>query len=113
MQALQEALVNLLIVIVGGAVTIGTTKTTAYLKEKGILAQVESKQNYVDIAVQAVQQMYQESNGDEKLEVAKDYVIKLFRENNIPVSDGEIKLLIESAVKGMKDGIEQGESDVE
>lgn len=108
MEALQDVLLNLLIVVVGLATTFIGQKGTAYLKKKGVLAQLESKKNYVDIVVAAVQQVYAEANGDTKLQEAKVQLIDLFNKNGIKFTEEELNLLIESAVKGMKDGVDQG-----
>lgn len=108
MEALQEALLNLLIVVVGLATAFIGQKGHAYLKRKGVLAQLESKKNYVDIVVAAVQQVYAEANGDAKLQEAKAQLVDLFNKNGIKFTEDELNLLIESAVKGMKDGVDQG-----
>lgn len=108
MEALQEALLNLLIIVIGLVATFVGQKGHAYLKRKGILAQLESKKNYVAIVVSAVQQVYAESNGDAKLQEAKAQLVDLFNKNGIKFTEDELNLLIESAVKGMKDGVDQG-----
>lgn len=108
MEALQDVLLNLLIVVVGLATTFIGQKGHAYLKRKGVLAQLESKKNYVDIVVAAVQQVYAEANGDAKLQEAKAQLVDLFNKNGIKFTEDELDLLIESAVKGMKDGVDQG-----
>lgn len=107
MEALQEALINLLVVVIGLVASFVGAKGTQFLKEKGIAAQLESKKNYVDIVVKAMQQIYQEADGSEKLENAKSELIELFNKNGIKFTEEELNLLIESAVKGMKDGISQ------
>lgn len=111
MDALQDALLNLLIVVIGLVAAFIGQKGTAYLKRKGVLAQLESKKNYVDIVVAAVQQVYAEANGDAKLQEAKVQLIDLFNKNGIKFTEDELNLLIESAVKGMKDGVDQGVAD--
>ena len=108
MEALQDVLLNLLIVVVGLATTFIGQKGTAYLKRKGVLAQLESKKNYVDIVVTAVQQVYAEADGTAKLDEAKAQLVDLFNKNGIKFTEDELNLLIESAVKGMNDGVNQG-----
>lgn len=108
MEALQEALLNLLIVVVGLVAAFIGQKGSEYLKKKGVLAQLESKKNYVAIVVSAVQQVYAEANGDAKLQEAKAQLVELFNKNGIKFTEDELNLLIESAVKGMKDGVDQG-----
>ena len=108
MEALQDALLNVLIIIIGMVATFIGQKGHEYLKRKGVLAQLESKKNYVDIVVTAVQQVYAEANGDAKLQEAKAQLVDLFNKNGIKFTEDELNLLIESAVKGMKDGVDQG-----
>jgi len=76
MEALQDVLLNLLIVVVGLATTFIGQKGTEYLKKKGVLAQLESKKNYVDIVVTAVQQVYAEADGNAKLDEAKTQLVE-------------------------------------
>lgn len=104
MEALNEALVNLLVVVVGLVATFLGQKLNAYLKEKGISKQLQNKKGYADIIVNAVQQVYQEANGDEKLAQAKRDLVTMLNQNGVKFTEDELNLLIESAVKGMKDG---------
>ncbi len=108
MEALQNALLNLLIIVIGMVATFVGQKGTEYLKKKGVLAQLESKKNYVDIVVTAVQQVYAEADGNAKLQEAKTQLVDLFNKNGIKFTEDELDLLIESAVKGMNDGVNQG-----
>ncbi|WP_275400168.1 hypothetical protein [Enterococcus faecium] len=68
MEALQEALLNLLNVVV--AIFIGQ-KGSEYLKKKDILAQLKNNKNYMAIVVLVIQQVYTKVNGDAKLQEAK------------------------------------------
>lgn len=72
-----------MIVVVGLATGIIGQKGSEYLKKKGVLAQLESKKNYVAIVVSAVQQVYAEANGDAKLQEAKAQLIDLFNKNGM------------------------------
>ena len=91
---------TLLSIIMGYAVT----QLKAYLTKKGILAELENKKKYVDIVVKAVQQLYAEANGDFKLAEAKKQLVVIFNKNGVNFTDAELNMLIEAAVKGMKDG---------
>lgn len=104
MEALQESIVNLLAVLIGLLATFLTTKVNSYLKEKGIKQQLESKQDYVNIVVNAMQQLYAEADGPKKLQEAKQQLVALFNANKIPFTMEELDMLIEAAVKGMKEG---------
>lgn len=104
MEALQESIVNLLAVLIGLLATFLTTKVNTYLKEKGIKQQLESKQNYVNIVVNAMQQLYAEADGPKKLQEAKTQLVAFFNANKIPFTMEELDMLIEAAVNGMKEG---------
>ena len=104
MEALQEALINLLVVVIGLVATFVGQKGYSYLNNKGILKEIEAKQKYVNIVVSAIQQTYKEANGEEKLGEAKNQLVDFFNANGIKFTDIELNSLIESAVKGVKDG---------
>lgn len=102
MDALHDAVINLLVVLIGLLASFLSVKVNAYLKAKGIKDQLQSKQNYVNIVVNAMQQIYQEADGNKKLQEAKAQLVDFFNANNIPFTLDELDMLIESAVKGMK-----------
>ena len=104
MEALQEALINLLVVVIGLVATFVGQKGYSYLNNKGILKEIEAKQKYVNIVVNAIQQTYKEANGEEKLGEAKTQLVDFFNANGIKFTDIELNSLIEAAVKGVKDG---------
>ena len=104
MEALQEALINLLVVVIGLVATFVGQKGYSYLSNKGILKEIEAKQKYVNIVVNAIQQTYKEANGEEKLGEAKTQLVDFFNANGIKFTDVELNSLIEVAVKGVKDG---------
>ena len=109
MEDLTQALVNLLVVVIGLVATFVGQKGMAFLKKKGVVAQLESKQAYVNIVVNAMEQAFKEADGATKLKNAQTELSQLFRKNGIPFTEDEISLLIESAVKGMNDGIKKEE----
>ena len=103
MEALQEALINFLVVVIGLVATFVGQKGYSYLNNKGILKEIEAKQKYVNIVVNAIQQTYKEANGEEKLGEAKTQLVDFFNANGIKFTDVELNSLIEAAVKGVKD----------
>ena len=107
MEALQEALINFLVVVIGLVATFVGQKGYSYLNNKGILKEIEAKQKYVNIVVNAVQQTYKEANGEEKLGEAKTQLVDFFNANGIKFTDVELNSLIEAAVKGVKDGVKK------
>jgi|SRR5690606_14528087 len=106
-EAIQTELINLVVVVITALIGIVTQKVTAFLKEKGVVAKLEGNKELVKIAVNAVEQTYKELNGEEKLNVAKLELVKLMNEKKIKISEQEIDMLIESAVKEMNDSIKK------
>lgn len=108
MQALQEALINLLVVVIGVVASFLGQQGVQFLKKNGVLKEIESKKAYAKIVVNAIQQTYKEADGDEKLSEAKNQLIKMFSDNGIAFSSEELDSLIEAAVRGAKEGVSSG-----
>ncbi len=104
MQGLQEAVMQLAVVIITGLVSVLTAKATAYFKEKGLLAKLDAKKKSVDIAVNAVEQIYYEEAGPERYKQARTRAIDLLNKQGITITEQELDTLIEAAVAGMKQG---------
>lgn len=58
----------------------------------------KTKEAVVRTCVKAVEQLYHDLSGPEKLEKAKDGVVEMLNEKGIPISDLEMNLLIEAVV---------------
>jgi|SRR5690606_9887116 len=97
-------IVVILITILVGAVSRYAIK---FLREKGLLAKLQNNKELVKIAVNAVEQTYKTLEGSEKLNMAKLELVKLMNEKKVKISEKEIDLLIESAVKEMNDAIRE------
>ena len=104
MQGLQEAVMQLAVVIITGLVSVLTAKATAYFREKGLLAKLDAKKKSVDIAVNAVEQIYYEEEGPERYKQARTRAIDLLNKQGITITEQELDTLIEAAVSGMKQG---------
>lgn len=61
----------------------------------------ETKQKVVATCVKAVEQLYQDLNGEEKLNKAKENIVAMLSTKGIEISDIEIDMLIESCVAEM------------
>jgi len=107
MENLYAEIINLLILIIAGAVGVVAKYITSFLKKKGIVAQIESNKEIVKIVVNAVEQIYKNSHGEEKLNLAKIEVIKLAKEKGIKISEKEIDLLVEASVKEMNKAVKE------
>lgn len=76
-----------------------------YLLRKGGEKAVKIAEILAKNAVNAVEQVAQETGykGDEKLEQAKVYMISELKKYNVSMTDKELEVFVESAVKQMND----------
>lgn len=107
MEALQMEIINTVIVALTVLIGWTTKHVVVYLKEKGIVTKLDKNKALVRIAVDAVEQTYKTLHGKEKLNLAKIEVLKLAKSKGIKISEKELDLLIESAVKEMNDTIKK------
>lgn len=61
------------------------------------------KQNIVKTCVEAVEQMYKDLHGDEKLQKALEAISEILASKNITITDTELRMLIEAAVGEFND----------
>lgn len=74
------------------------------LYQKNILDSDDStKENIVKTCVKAVEQMYKDLHGAEKLQKVLEAVSEMLAAKNITITDTELKMLIESAVGEFND----------
>lgn len=76
-----------------------------YLLQKGGEKAVKIAEILAKNAVHAVEQVAQETGykGDEKLEQAKVYMISELKKYNVSMTDKDLEVFVESAVKQMND----------
>lgn len=67
----------------------------------------KTKQSVVRTCVKAVEQLYHDLGGPEKLEKAKGSAVEMLNEKGIPITDLELSMLIESAVSEFNYGFSQ------
>ncbi|MEN6325769.1 MAG: phage holin [Syntrophomonas sp.] len=72
-------------------------------KMKKIQAELETKQELANLAVQFAEQGYKEMHGQEKYNRAAEWLAARARERGIKVTADEIKGLIEAALRSLKD----------
>lgn len=70
----------------------------------------KTKQDVVRTCVKAVEQLYHDLGGPEKLEKAQEGVRQMLEEKGIPISQLEMELLIESVVAEFNRGLGGGEA---
>ena len=67
----------------------------------------KTKQSVARTCVKAVEQLYHDLGGPEKLEKAKASAVEMLNEKGIPITDLELSMLIESAVSEFNYGFSQ------
>ena len=88
---IQQELINLLVFVITTCVGIATRYLVSVLKRKGVLYQIESHKELAKIVVNAIEQIYTYSDGQEKFEMAKQELIEMLqkKKNNITEKDTE------------------------
>lgn len=98
----QDAIMSSLATIVVALIGWLTREAVSFLNEKGYTEKLHKKKYLVDIAVNAIQQIYENEDGEYKLMKARREAVKLLNENKIKISETELQNLIEASVKSMK-----------
>lgn len=75
---------------------------TKYINDK-------TKENVAKTVVQAVEQIYKELHGEEKLNVALDSAADMLEQKGISVTELELRMLIEAAVGEFNEAFKKGE----
>lgn len=97
--ALLQLMSTVVIALVGWA----TVKVKGYFDEKGISEKLNQYDYLADIAVKAVEQIYQNEDGEVKKQKAKDYIIDSLDDLNLTITPQQLDMFIESAVKRAKE----------
>lgn len=84
--------------------TLLAVKLNSFVNQKKVREELKSKQDIIKISVQFAQQVYALEDGTFKLEKAKEEAIRMLNKNGIPFDSNDLDTLIESSVKGFKDG---------
>jgi len=108
MESLQVEIVNLVILVIAGAVGFITKQITSYLNKKGVLSQINGNKEIVKIVVNAIEQTYKTLDGKEKFELAKMEILTMAKAKGLKITEKELDLLIEHSVKEMKNGVKEG-----
>ena len=69
------------------------------------VADDRTKESIARTVVKAVQQIYKDLNGEEKLIKATENIAEMLADKNIIINDLEIRMLIEAAVREMNDEV--------
>lgn len=71
------------------------------------------KRDVVETAIRGVEQIYKDIHGPEKLQNAMVAASEMLAEEGIAVTDLELRMLIEAAVKKMNEEFRKGKSDLD
>jgi LL-H family phage holin len=108
MENLQMEIINVVIILLTGAVGFVAKHITSFLKKKGVVAQIQSHKEVANIVVNAVEQTYKHYHGEEKMNLAKMELVKVAKEKGLKITEKELDLLLESAVKEMNKAVKEG-----
>lgn len=97
---IMPAIMQLASVIVLALIGWATNSLKKWLDEKGVTEQITKYEYLAEIVVEAVEQVYQNEDGDVKLRRAKHIFLDSLPDN-AKVSDIQLDAFLESAVKQM------------
>lgn len=104
-QVLDILVPALATLIAGWFAVLGAKIKTVYTNK----INTQTKKEVAEITANYVQQVFYSLNGEEKLQKAMEQASLILTEKGIPVSDIELRTLIESAVYGIKKGFYETE----
>lgn len=104
MDQLQAQIITALGSVVTIVATYAVSQLKAYLDKKGVTQKLKLYESSANIAVKAVEQIYQNENGPAKFELAKKRLAKDLEGKGLNVTEDDLKYFIESAVYGLKQG---------
>lgn len=100
---MMPSIVSLAVTILTAVATYVGATVKKYLDEK---ANTETKRKVVETTCKYVEQIFKDLDGASKLEKAKENILFQLNEKNIPISELELNVLIESTVNGFKKAAE-------
>lgn len=104
---MQELLVEAGLEIIGILITAliawVSFRVQEWLKVDKNRKQLQSVEDYAYLAIQAIEIAFNDLDGEEKFKQAKNRLYHWADKKNIPMDETELEVLIESAVKRLKD----------
>lgn len=94
-----STLSTLFVILLGYAVA----KLKTFLDDKGITEKIEQFSFLADLAVQAAEMIHGEGYGERKKEEAKTFVLDAANDFGLTLTEKELDMFIEAAVKRMND----------
>ena len=104
---LQPYLLEIIVATLTGIATFIGTKVKKVYEEK---VNTETKEKVVNTVVNAVEQLYKDLKGEEKLNKCIENATAMLNEKGITVTDLELRMLIESTVNSFNTAVKKGEN---
>ena len=103
LNSIQPYLLEIIAGILTAVATYIGSKIKKLYEEK---VNTETKEKIVKTVVNAVEQLYKDLHGEEKLDKCLENIVEMFNEKGLTASELEIRMLIESVVNGFNKGKE-------
>jgi len=104
MDIINEIITTYLVPALGAAILGLFTWIGSRVKE---WIDTKTKKDVVATVVAAVEQLYKDLSGEERLKVALENATEVLKEKGLTISSLELRLLIESAVQGLQHGLHE------
>lgn len=101
-ELIQPYLLEIIVAFLGTLATYIGTRIKNIYEEK---VNTETKKNVVKTCVNAVEQLYKDLHGEEKLNKAKENIVAMLNEKGITITDLELDMMIEEVVNGFNQGL--------
>lgn len=95
LELLQPYLLEIIVAILTGIATFIGSKVKKIYEEK---VNTETKEKVVNTVVNAVEQIYKDINGEQKLQICIENAIEMLNEKGLSITELELRMLIESTV---------------
>lgn len=99
LELLQPYLMEIIVTILTAIATYIGAKIKKIYEEK---VNDETKRKVVSTVVKAVEQLYKDLNGEEKLEKAQENIVEMLNEKGIMITELEMNMLIEEVCNSFK-----------
>ena len=98
-ELIQPYLMEIIVTILTAIATYIGAKIKKIYEEK---ANDETKRKVVSTVVRAIEQLYKDLNGEEKLEKAQENIVEMLNEKGIMITELEMNMLIEEVCNSFK-----------
>lgn len=99
LEIIQSNLIEIIVAILTAILSYFGTKIKKVYEEK---VNDETKRKVVSTVVKAVEQLYKDLKGEEKLEKAKESILEMLNEKGISITELEMNMLIEEVCNSFK-----------